>query len=89
MKVKNLPRSPNESHVENEAKSKRNAKKDLPEISRNLFAIGRAGLDFGDDDGLLLGAGAGFHLTPKVDVRGEYLAKNASTVYQASLVVNF
>ena len=63
--------------------------KDLPEISRNLFAIGRAGLDFGDDDGLLLGAGAGFHLTPKVDVRGEYLAKNASTVYQACLVVNF
>jgi len=63
--------------------------KDLPEINNNLFVIGRAGLDFGDDDGLLLGAGGGFHITPKVDVRGEYLAKNASTVYQASLVVNF
>ncbi|MAS24874.1 MAG: hypothetical protein CMI03_16465 [Oceanospirillaceae bacterium] len=63
--------------------------KDLPEINDKFFVIGRAGLDFGDDDGLLLGAGAGFHLTPKLDLRGEYIAKDSSSVYQASVAVNF
>lgn len=65
------------------------AEKQLPEINPNLFAIARLGLDIGDDDGILLGAGAGFHLTPKVDVRGEYINKDASSVYQASFVLNF
>ncbi len=63
--------------------------KQLPEINPNLFALARLGLDLGDDDGILLGAGAGFHLTPKVDVRGEYINKDASSVYQASFVLNF
>jgi len=65
------------------------AEKQLPEINPNLFAIARLGLDIGDDDGILLGAGAGFHLTPKLDVRGEYINKDASSVYQASFVLNF
>ncbi|MCA6061535.1 outer membrane beta-barrel protein [Thalassolituus sp. ST750PaO-4] len=63
--------------------------KQLPEINPNLFALARLGLDLGDDDGILLGAGAGFHLTPKVDIRGEYINKDASSVYQASFVLNF
>lgn len=65
------------------------AEKQLPEIHRNFFALARIGLDFGDDDGILLGAGAGFHLTPEVDIRGEYINKDASSVYQASMVFNF
>ncbi|WP_286719066.1 outer membrane beta-barrel protein [Thalassolituus sp. UBA2009] len=63
--------------------------KQLPEINPNLFALARLGLDLGDDDGILLGAGAGFHLTPKLDIRGEYINKDASSVYQASFVLNF
>ena len=63
--------------------------KQLLEINPNLFALARLGLDLGDDDGILLGAGAGFHLTPKVDIRGEYINKDASSVYQASFVLNF
>lgn len=65
------------------------AEKQLPEINPNFFAIARLGLDIGDDDGILLGAGAGFHLTPKVDIRGEYINKDASSVYQISFVLNF
>ena len=65
------------------------AEKDLPEVSPNLFVIGRIGLDLGDDDGLLLGAGAGLHLNKQVDLRGEFINKDASSVYQASLVLNF
>ncbi|WP_430460090.1 outer membrane beta-barrel protein [Thalassolituus sp. LLYu03] len=65
------------------------AQKDLPEISPNLFGIARFGLDIGDDDGLLLGAGAGLHLTPVIDARAEYINKDASSVYQASFIVKF
>ncbi len=63
--------------------------KNLPEINPNLFALARIGLDFGDDDGILLGAGGGFHLSKEVDVRAEFINKDASSVYQASLVFNF
>ncbi len=63
--------------------------KDLPEINPNLFAIGRLGLDGGDDDGLIIGAGAGLHLNKYLDLRGEYIKKDASSVLQASLVYNF
>lgn len=63
--------------------------KDLPEMNPKLFAIGRLGLDAGDDDGLMIGAGAGLHLNKNLDLRGEYIKKDASSVLQASLVYNF
>lgn len=65
------------------------AEKDLPEISPKLFALARFGLDLGDDDGLLMGAGAGLHLSSKLDARAEYINKDASSVYQASVIFKF
>lgn len=63
--------------------------KDMPEIHQNLFVLARGGFDFGDDDGLLIGAGVGLHLTKHVDFRGEFINKDATSVYQASWVLNF
>lgn len=63
--------------------------KDMPEIHPRLFVLGRAGFDIGDDDGILMGVGAGMHLAPKLDVRGEFLNKDSTTVVQASLVLQF
>ncbi|MCA6065078.1 outer membrane beta-barrel protein [Thalassolituus marinus] len=65
------------------------AEKNLSEINPRLFAMARLGLDLGDDDGLFLGAGVGMHLNEKVDLRGEYINKDATTVYQISAVLNF
>lgn len=45
----------------------------------------RAGLDIGDDDGLMLGGGLGFTLNNKMEVRGEYVIRD----HVDSLQVNF
>lgn len=63
--------------------------KTLDEINPQLFAIARLGLDLGDDDGLLMGAGAGFQLNEQLDLRAEFINKDASSVYQVSAVFNF
>ena len=65
------------------------AQKQLPEIDPRLSAIARLGLDLGDDDGIFMGAGAAFQLIPKVEVRAEYINKDATTVYQLSGVFKF
>lgn len=63
--------------------------KDLPEIGRNLFVLGRLGVDIGDDDGVFMGAGAGVHLNRKTDLRAEFLNKDATSVVQVSLTFGF
>lgn len=65
------------------------AKKQLPEIDPRLSALAKVGVDFGDDDGIFMGAGAAFQFLEKVELRGEYLNKDASTVYQLSAVYHF
>ncbi len=61
----------------------------LPEVDPRLSVLGRIGIDFGDDDGLLLGAGVGFHPVEKVGLRAEFINKDASSVYQLSALVHF
>ena len=63
--------------------------KRLPEISPKVSVLARLGLDFGDDDGILMGAGMGFHPSDRVALRGEYLNKDSSSVIQLSAVINF
>ena len=65
------------------------AQKHLPEIDNRLSALARAGVDFGDDDGLFMGVGAAFQLIPQFDIRAEYINKDASTVYQLGAVYKF
>jgi hypothetical protein len=38
--------------------------------------LGRAGMDFGDDDGFMLGFGAGYILNRKWKLRGEYVVRD-------------
>ena len=63
--------------------------KKLPEIDPKLSVIGKIGLDVGDDDGILLGAGVGYQVAPAVQVRLEFINKDASSQYQASALFNF
>ncbi len=62
--------------------------KELPEVDPNLSLIGRVGLDFGDDDGLLTGFGVGYDISDRLEVRGEFVNKDASNQYLASLLVH-
>jgi len=48
----------------------------LREFIENSYLIGRLGLDFGDDDGFMLGAGAGYAFGPQFDLRLEYVGRD-------------
>jgi hypothetical protein len=65
------------------------AQKHLPEIDHRLSALARAGVDFGDDDGMFMGFGAAFQLIPQLDIRAEFINKDASTVYQLAAIYKF
>jgi len=58
-------------------------------LSGSVDLIGRAGADFGDDDGLMAGGGLGFNLGPRVQVRGEYVVRDQTDSVQANLVYSF
>ncbi len=47
--------------------------------------LARLGYDFGDDNGLLIGAGVGFALSDKLNIRGEYVVRDEVD----SLQINF
>lgn len=55
-------------------------------ISPTVELIGRLGLDFGDDDGLVAGIGVGFLLTRKVKLRLEYVQRDNVDSVQFNLV---
>lgn len=63
--------------------------RDLNEINPNLYALARAGLEVGDDDGVFMGFGAGYRVSSKVDVRAEFLNKDLLTSYQLNALVRF
>ncbi|MDT8451149.1 MAG: hypothetical protein RQ936_00220 [Gammaproteobacteria bacterium] len=52
-----------------------------------LNLVLRAGLDIGDDDGIMLGGGLGFKLNNKMEVRGEYVIRNHVDSLQVNLVM--
>ena len=55
-------------------------------LSDQLQGIGRIGLDFGDDDGLMYGVGVGYGINEQMDVRGEYVARDNINSLQVNLV---
>lgn len=63
--------------------------KDLNEIDPNLYGLARIGLELGDDDGIFMGVGAGYRITPKVEVRAEFVNKDLITSYQANALIRF
>ncbi len=54
-------------------------------VSEKVDVIGRLGLDFGDDDGLMLGVGAGYNIDAKMDVRAEYVIRDNINSLQVNL----
>lgn len=63
-----------------------NAVYSLP-LQDKLNLVARAGLDIGDDDGLMLGAGLGFNLNPKMELRGEYVMRDNVDSLQLNFVM--
>jgi len=45
-------------------------------ISGRFGWLGRLGYDFGDDSGVMIGAGLGWALNSKMDLRGEYVIRD-------------
>lgn len=56
-------------------------------IQKNLNFVGRAGLDIGDDDGVMFGAGVGYKLNPKMSLRGEYVLRDNIDSFQVNFVM--
>lgn len=58
-------------------------------LSERFYLLGRLGLDFGDDDGLMAGVGAGGRINNNLDLRGELVERDDISSLQANLVVRF
>jgi len=58
-------------------------------LSRKTDMLVRAGYDFGDDDGLLIGAGLQYKFDTKVALRMEYVTREHVNGLQANVLVKF
>jgi hypothetical protein len=55
-------------------------------LNNDLKLVGRLGYDFGDDNGAMVGAGVGFPIASKTDMRIEYVVRDHIDSLQANLV---
>ena len=58
-------------------------------VSNKVDMMARLGYDFGDDDGLLLGAGMQYKFNTKSALRMEYVAREHVTGLQVNVLVKF
>lgn len=58
-------------------------------VSNRVDVLARLGYDFGDDDGLLLGAGIQYKFDTKVALRMEYVAREHINGLQLNALVKF
>lgn len=56
------------------------------DINGQLSWLGRLGFDFGDDSGLMVGAGLGLDLGKQLEIRGEYVIRDEIDSLQFNLV---
>ena len=63
-----------------------NAVVEVP-VGKSINLLGRAGLDFGDDDGLMIGGGIGIPVSNKIDIRVEYVIRDNIDSLQANIVI--
>jgi opacity protein-like surface antigen len=63
--------------------------KELNEVAPHLYGLARIGLELGDDDGIFMGVGIGYRLTPKVEVRTEFVNKDLISSYQVNALLRF
>ena len=55
-------------------------------LNNSLKLLGRLGYDFGDDDGVMIGAGVGFPVASSMDMRVEYVIRDHIDSFQLNLV---
>lgn len=58
-------------------------------VADRVSLFGRAGYDFGDDDGLMAGGGLGYELNSRVSLRGEIVVRDETESLQANAVYWF
>lgn len=58
-------------------------------LNQQFSLLGRLGVDFGDDDGLMVGVGVGYAVNRQVEVRGEYVVRDEVDSLQANVVYRF
>lgn len=58
-------------------------------VADRLSLLGRAGYDFGDDDGLMAGGGLGYDLNSRVSLRGEVVVRDDTDSLQMNAVYWF
>ena len=58
-------------------------------VDDKIGVLGRIGLDIGDDDGLMFGAGAGYKLAPQFTLRGEFVIHPNYKSLEANVVYDF
>ena len=63
-----------------------NAVVEVP-VGDTVELVGRAGFDFGDDDGLMIGGGVDLPLSGKIDLRFEYVIRDHIDSIQANVVI--
>ena len=63
--------------------------RNLIEVDPNLYGLARIGIEFGDDDGVFMGVGAGYRILPNVEVRAEFVNKDLITSYQGNMLFRF
>lgn len=56
-------------------------------LQDKLSLIGRLGLDIGDDDGIMIGAGLGLETGEKMEIRFEYVIRDTTNSLQVNLVI--
>ncbi len=56
-------------------------------LKGKLSLLGRAGLDFGDDDGFMFGGGLGYLVNEKIEMRGEYVVRDEIDSLQFNIVI--
>jgi len=56
-------------------------------LKGKLNLLGRAGLDFGDDDGFMFGGGLGYLVNEKIEMRGEYVVRDEIDSLQFNIVI--
>lgn len=58
-------------------------------VADRMSLFGRAGYDFGDDDGLMAGGGLGYDLNTSVSIRGEVVVRDDTDSLQLNAVYWF
>ena len=58
-------------------------------VSKNIDALVRLGFDFGDDNGLMVGAGGAYNFNRHFALRSEYVVRDAVNSFQFNLLYSF